>query len=261
MKRTGLRVPTAAALARAWLWLSRFWVTPPRGIRRGAVPLSIMLVSAMPPAIALAERADRDRPVVVESDRMQYDDAKRVNIFTGNVVLTKGTIIIRADRMLVSEDADGFQYGTAWGNLASYRQKRDAPDQYVEGYGLQLEYDGRQEIVRIRGQGLMKRLDHERVTDEIHGSLIVYQSRTEYLTVDGERAVTPVNPGGRVRMVIQPRANAAATGGTTAGGTTSGGTTSGGTVSGSASTAPPLRPEVQMAAPPDRAGPATGTGR
>jgi len=45
------------------------------------------------------------------------------------------------------------------------------------------------------------------VLDEIHGGDILYESRTELFTVDsaGSSAASPVNPSGRVRMVIKPR--------------------------------------------------------
>jgi lipopolysaccharide export system protein LptA len=137
---------------------------------------------------------------------MQYDDAKQTNVFTGNVTLTKGTILIRADRIVVRQDAQGFQYGSAFGKPVSFRQKRDLPEQYVEGFGSQVDYDGREEVVRIQQGAQLRKLERNRVTEEIHGNLIVYDSRTEFFTVDGGAASPPGNPGGRVRAVIQPRA-------------------------------------------------------
>lgn len=161
---------------------------------------------------ARAERADRDKPTQIESDSMQYDDVKQTTVFTGNVTLTKGSIVIRADRLVLRQDPEGYQHGSATGNPATFRQRRDLPDQVMTGSGQQLEYDGKTEIVRLRDKAQVKRLDRERVTDEVHGNLIVYDSRTEFITVEsgGARAATPENPGGRVRVVIQPRAPATA---------------------------------------------------
>lgn len=161
-----------------------------------------------------AEKADRDKPINVEADRMQYDDIKGINVFTGNVTLTKGTIVIKADRMVIRQDAQGFQFGTAYGNPASFRQKRDVPDQYVEGYGLQIDWDGKQEVVRIQQKSQLKRLDKDRVTDEVHGNLIVYESLSEFFTVESANSPAPTagNPSGRVRVVIQPRTQSGAAG-------------------------------------------------
>lgn len=155
-----------------------------------------------------AERADRAKPINIEADTLRYDDLRQVSVFTGNVVLTKGTILLRADRLELRQDAEGFQYGQANGNPASFRQKRDGVDQYVEGYGQQIEYDGRNETVKFQNKAQLRRLERDRPADEIHGNVIVYDSRTEYFTVEsgGTKNATAANPGGRVRVVIQPKA-------------------------------------------------------
>src|ERR1700680_4935710 len=107
-----------------------------------ALALGALLTLNMAPA-AHAERADRDKPVNLEADRVTVDDAKQVATFEGNVVLTQGTLTIRGDRMVVQQDADGFKHGVAYGNLASFRQKREGYDEYIEGYAERIEYDSK----------------------------------------------------------------------------------------------------------------------
>jgi lipopolysaccharide export system protein LptA len=163
---------------------------------------------AMLSPTAQAERADRDKPINIEADAMQYDDLKQVNVFTGNVTLTKGTILIRGDRLVLRQDPEGYQYATAEGRPASFRQKRDGGvDQFISGVAQRLTYDGRTEKVRLEDQANLKRLERERVTDEIHGKVIIYDSRNEFFNVEGggTSSASPENPTGRVRVVIQPR--------------------------------------------------------
>jgi len=137
---------------------------------------------------------------------MDYDDLKQVNVFTGSVVLTRGTILIRGDRMVVSQDAAGYQYGTTTGRPATFRQKRDGVDEWVEGYGEEIEYDGKSEVVTLRRKAKVRRLEGTRVMDETDGPLIVYDSRTERFNVEGGQATGPAAAGGgRVKVVIQPR--------------------------------------------------------
>lgn len=172
----------------------------------GLVALAAALLGA--PAGVLAERADRDKPIVIDADRLQYDDLKQTSVFTGNVVLTKGTIVVRADRLVLRQDADGFQHASAVGRPVTFRQRRDAPDQRVEGESLELEYDGRRETVTLRERAQLRRLERERMLDEVQGAVIVYESLTEFFTVEGgQRAPTASNPGGRVKVIIQPRGN------------------------------------------------------
>jgi lipopolysaccharide export system protein LptA len=191
---------------------------------RSAIALLLWVVA--PPAHP--ERADRYRPTQVDADRLTYDDVKQESVFSGSVVLTKGTITLRADRLVLQQDPEGYQRGTATGKLATFRQKRDGVDEWVEGQGEEIVYDGKAETVRLSRGAKVRRLEGSRVVDEIDGAVITYDSRTEQFSVDGGSAQGPAAAagGGRVRVVIQPRLGDAAApasgGGPAGGGNTSG---------------------------------------
>lgn len=176
------------------------------GIRRVALLALIVLVglAGLANQLAQAEKADRQRPVNVEADKMQYDDIKQINIFSGNVRLTKGSIVITGDRIVIKQDPEGFQHGTAFGKPATFRQKREGVDQYVEGCGAQLEYDGKTEIVKFRDNAQLKRYEGERLTEEVYGTSIIYESLSEFFTVDGRTGAKREVPG-RVKVIIQPK--------------------------------------------------------
>jgi len=149
-----------------------------------------------------AERADRDKPVNLEADQVTVDDAKQTATFTGKVVLTQGTLVIRGDRMVVQQDADGFKYGVAYGNLASFRQKREGYDEYIDGYAERIEYDSKAEKVQMFNRAYLKKSN-----DDVRGNYISYEIATEFFKVvgGGKQAATESNPEGRVRAVIQPK--------------------------------------------------------
>jgi lipopolysaccharide export system protein LptA len=149
-----------------------------------------------------AEKADREKPVNLEADRVTIDDSKQIALFEGNVVLTQGTLQIRGDRMEVRQDKDGFKQGTTWGNLVYFRQKREGFDEYIEGWAERVEYDGRAETMQLFNRAQLKR-----GPDEIRGNYISYDSRTEFFEVvgGGAKGAGPDNPEGRVRAVIQPK--------------------------------------------------------
>ncbi|OFZ72584.1 MAG: lipopolysaccharide transport periplasmic protein LptA [Betaproteobacteria bacterium RBG_16_64_9] len=102
-----------------------------------------MLLAWLPSIGALAERADRDKPLNVESDRMTAEETKRTAVFEGRVILTQGTLTIRAERLVVRQDPDGFQHAVATGKPAFFRQKRDGANEYIEGEAERMEYDGK----------------------------------------------------------------------------------------------------------------------
>jgi len=147
-----------------------------------------------------AERADRDKPLLLEADQVLIDDIHKTSTFTGNVRLVQGTMLIRADKIEVLKFTDGFQHTKAYGNTASFRQKREASEEYLEGYGERIEYDTRTGTVDFYGQARVKR-----ELDEVRGDHITYSMKTETFQVSG--GVSSVNtPPKRVRAVLQPRA-------------------------------------------------------
>lgn len=155
---------------------------------------------------AHADKADRDKPINLEADTATVDDAKKISIYEGNVILTQGTLQIRANKLVVTEDAEGFQRGVAYGNLASFKQKREGYDEFIEGYGQRIEYDQKKDLVQLFNQARMKRGQ-----DEAQGNYISYDAKTEFFQVlGGKETATANNPRGRVRTVIQPKRKIAA---------------------------------------------------
>ncbi len=162
--------------------------------------LLLAAAAAVAAAPALAERADRDKPINIEADRMTADEQKQVAVFEGRVVLTQGTFVLRADKLTVRQDAAGFQSGVAVGSPATFRQKRDGVDEWIDGEALRIEYDGKTELVE-----LFEKARINRDKDEVRGNYISYDTRSEVFRVQGAKEAQPASREGRVRMVIQPK--------------------------------------------------------
>lgn len=154
---------------------------------------------------ALAEKADRDQPLQIDADRVDVDERKRTSIFSGGVVMTQGTLVLKADRVTVREDDKGNQFGTAIGAPVTFRQKRDRVDEYIEGEGRRMEYDSSRQIIELH-----ERAELRRDGDVVRGEFIEYNSNTgQYRVLGAPQAAGKANgkteAGGRVRAVIQPR--------------------------------------------------------
>ena len=166
---------------------------------------------------AHAENADRDKPMNAEADALRYDDLKQTSVFTGNVVITKGSTIIRGERVDVKQDPEGYQQAVsiaAPGKLAYYRKKRDGLDEFIEGEGERIEYDSKQDVVKFIRSAVMRRYNGAVLADETTGSQINYDNKTDVFSVDGgpqNRSAT--NPTGRIRALLSPRIATPAAGG------------------------------------------------
>lgn len=170
----------------------------PHGLRH--LLLATALLACAP--ACLAERADRDKPLLLEADQVLIDDMHLTSTFTGNVRLTQGTMLILGDKIEVVKHKDGFQQAKAYGNTASFRQKREGSEEYVEGYGERIEYDTRAGTVDFYVQARVKR-----ELDEVRGDHITYSMKTETFQVSGNANSTDT-PSQRVRAVLQPKPKA-----------------------------------------------------
>ena len=158
---------------------------------------------------AFAEKADREKPINLEADRVSMDDINKVQIFEGSVIMTQGTMQLRTDKLVVTQDADGFQKGVATGGekgLAYFRQKRDNSNDYIEGEAERIEHDARNEKTEFFVRAWIKNGQ-----DEVRGHYISYEALTEkYLvTNDGSTKAASGAPQGRVRAKIQPKSKTA----------------------------------------------------
>lgn len=173
-------------------------------MKRTLTLLVALLLSISP---ALAEKADRDKPLLLDAGLLTVDDAKKIRIFTGDVRISQGSLVIRCEKLVVSDDPDGQQSGVATGGpggLARFRQKREGKDEYVEGEAERIVYDGKAEKTEF-----FQRAHIRSGRDEVRGQYISYDAKSENYLVssgpNGSTAASSSDPGDRVRAVIQPR--------------------------------------------------------
>jgi lipopolysaccharide export system protein LptA len=178
-------------------------------MKQALTPLLFALAFTLFGGAASAEKADGAKPMNVESDALRYDDLKQTSVFTGKVVVTKGTIVIRGARVDVRQDPEGYQYGVVTaepGKQAFYRQKREGLDEFIEGEAETIEYDGKADRVKFIKRAELRRYRGATVADEMTGSLITYDNTSDVFTVDGSTASPAAGvPAGRVRAVLSPK--------------------------------------------------------
>ena len=165
-----------------------------------AVLSALFVVAATP---ACAEKADKEKPINFSAEQpAEVDFEKRVGTLKGNVVITQGTLTIKADRIDFKQNADNSMSATAYGNPISFRQKKDDSDEYYEGYAQRAVYDGQKEQLELFDRALLRQ-----GTDEIRSNYISYNSATGMFRAEGRPNAPGVaeGPGERVRGVFQPR--------------------------------------------------------
>ncbi|HEX4781342.1 MAG TPA: lipopolysaccharide transport periplasmic protein LptA [Usitatibacter sp.] len=155
--------------------------------------------AAAAPFASLAEKADREKEIVVGADHLTADDANRTSTFEGNVIVTQGTMRMTAKRVTVKEDANRHKFYVAYGEPVTFRQKRDNVDEYVEGYALRAEFDDLNDVVKLFDKARVKSNQNE-----LTGNYIQYDMRRELAEVQGAPPGTTPPPNSRVKVTIIP---------------------------------------------------------
>jgi lipopolysaccharide export system protein LptA len=173
-----------------------------RYLLRFAVSIVFAVAAALP---ALAEKADRDKPINYQADSGDVNYQTKVGTLLGNVILTQGTLTIHADKIVFHQNPDNSVSATAYGNPITFREKRDNVDEYYEGVAQRAEYDGQKRFLELFDRALLRQ-----GTDEIRSNYISYNADTEYFKAEGRADSRPAPRGepplgARVRGVFQPQ--------------------------------------------------------
>lgn len=136
---------------------------------------------------ANAEKADQDKPVILEAEKVSVNDVKQVYELNGQVLLIKGSIIVTGEDGRIAVDPEGYEFVDVKGNseaTASFRQRREGPaDEFMQGRGTQVTYDAKTELLTLTGNASLKRLLNMQMLDQLKGWRIEYDDVKQYYQV------------------------------------------------------------------------------
>ena len=140
--------------------------------------LSSALLVACFITIAHAEKADQDKPVILEAEKVSVNDVQQVYELDGQVLLTKGSILITGEKGNIKVDPEGYEYVDVQGNpesTASFRQRREGPaNEFMQGRGQTVTYNAKTELLTLTGDASLKRLHNMQMLDQLRGWKIDY---------------------------------------------------------------------------------------
>ncbi len=172
--------------------------------------LLFALITALTVVSASAEKADRNKPMNIEADTLKHDEQKQLTFFSGKVLMTKGSLVLRAARMEVKQDAQGNQIATLSaesGERIFFRQKREGLDEYTEGEAETAIYNSQADTLTLSNRAELRLVRGTVVADRIQGQQIVLNNTTEVFSVDGKSSTTQGASGSqRVKATLTPRA-------------------------------------------------------
>ena len=158
---------------------------------------------------AFALDSDRDQPASVEADEVEYDFRTGVRTYKGNVIVEQGSLRITGDKLVVKYKDDKLQSATAWGNLASFKQRPEGKSQDVVGKGKKILLDQIKNTLTLLDSASL-----QQGTDVAKGEMIVYDLNKEKLSIKGSASTETKKQGtgtteqtakpGRAKVIITP---------------------------------------------------------
>ena len=158
-----------------------------------------------------AEKADQDKPVILEAEKVSVNDVKQVYDLNGQVLLIKGSIIVTGEDGHIAVDPEGYEFVDVIGtpeSVASFRQRREGiPDEFMQGHGAQVTYDAKTELLTITGDASLKRLLNMQMLDQLKGWKIEYDDVKQYYRVAPPKDAKPDDLP-LARAILSPRRKA-----------------------------------------------------
>ncbi len=163
---------------------------------------ALMLITS---SLAFAQPTEEPDTLIL-SDTLHYDDTTKTSTFTGNVILTRGAMTLRAEKLVTHEDKNGNQFGTAYagkGQMVTIRQENPENFETLIGTGLQAEYNGSKGTITLIGQAIVTRKVCGQTFDNVRGSKIIYHE--DSATYEAFGGSNSAGANGRVRSLAQPQ--------------------------------------------------------
>ena len=161
--------------------------------------ISFIMIGALSHA-AYALDSDRDQPVNLEADHATYNQQTGVTVYSGNVIITQGTIRIQADNVVANLDASrSIKDVTAVGKPAKFQQKISPEKGIAYGEGDQVFYDAALSQITLTG--------HAKINQDgssFNGNTLRYGMKQGDIEGSG-------NKQQRVQMIIPPNASRVST--------------------------------------------------
>jgi len=182
------------------------YLTTPNTLLRCLVILGLLLANPIH-----AEKADQDKPVILEAEKVSVNDVKQVYDLNGQVLLIKGSIVVTGEDGHIMVDPQGYEFIDVVGRseeVASFRQRREGlADEFMQGRGAQVTYDAKSEFLTLTGDASLKRLLNMQMLDQLKGWKIEYDDVKQYYRVIPPQDAKPEDLP-LARAILSPRRKA-----------------------------------------------------
>lgn len=172
---------------------------------RCAKSLFVMTLMLLPAASALALPNDSSQPIRIQANAATLDDKRNTAVYTGDVVITQGSMRLTGSRVTLTSDANGeLNKMVTQGGPATYQQTPEANKAPVKARAQTIEYYAADERVVLIDKAFL-----EQSGNTFQGDYVSYDIPAQVVDAgrNGSSGASGAesNGNGRIEITIQPR--------------------------------------------------------
>jgi lipopolysaccharide export system protein LptA len=158
------------------------------------LPASLLLLLLLPAQVWSAE--DQQQPITVEADRLEMNNASGISHYQGNVIMTQGSMLLRANSVTLHSSGSELQRAEANGTPVYLERTDPQSGELLKANAGYIEYQIPQGLLEMKGEAHLWRGQ-----DEFSGEHIVYELDKRIVRASGQNGGEET---GRVKVILQP---------------------------------------------------------
>lgn len=161
--------------------------------------LVLMFIIMLITPISYALKSDESQPIKVVADQAMADQKNMVTIFTGNVIVTQGSMVIHSNTAQASQDPDGYKTIHLVGKPVTFSQLNDDGEK-TEGQCNEFDYNTKNNLAVLTGRARVAKGGNV-----VMGDKLTYNTQTQIYNATSNNANgVSKSKIGRVSVILQP---------------------------------------------------------
>ncbi|ORU89727.1 MAG: lipopolysaccharide transport periplasmic protein LptA [Cycloclasticus sp. symbiont of Poecilosclerida sp. M] len=157
--------------------------------------LFVLILCGYFSAQSFALSTDKDQPVEVEADNFTLDDAKKLTTYSGDVIITQGSMRIEADKISIHNSSGKTDKVVANGRPVKFQQQPDGNQALVRGEASQFNYLLSKDTLVMTGNATLWQKGSKFSSDRIE-----YDSKRSIIKGGAQKG----GNSKRVKIILQP---------------------------------------------------------
>jgi lipopolysaccharide export system protein LptA len=138
---------------------------------------------------------DEQQPVNILADRLEVDETKGKSIYSGQVVITQGSMTLTGDRVVVMHPNSQVQTIQSTGKPSTFKRFNPTEQAWLQGHANQIDYHAVNKTVLLQGNAQVEQPgDHIITGPELFYDMAQQSLKAQSTATEKQRISVTINP-------------------------------------------------------------------